>query len=219
MLFSAPELIQYTDPVETIGCMTDRSGAFLARAYGYLSLNQLCADLPHGAAVLDMGSGLSDFGHSVTTRRPDIDWTNFDARYGDKTIPAVEQEAIALMQAEAPANLTYIGGNALRLPAEICARRFDRIFSYYMFPYILDYFGKDPATETMENVLQLLDTGGSFSTGPIRYQDYGWTVTLAENPSIKNIAAEMIERFTETWDDFESRTRQWGPIVFTGPRN
>jgi hypothetical protein len=216
MLYSAGEPIKYTDPAETIGCMTDREGTFLAKAYGYVSLNALCAELHYGAAVLDMGSGLSDFGHEVTTRRPDIDWTNFDARYGDETIPADEQEAIARMQAKAPANLAYVGGNALDLPSQIRARHFDRVFSYYMFPYVIDYFGIDAAVETMENSLKLLRPNGSLSTGPIRYQDYGWTVTLPETTSIKDLAADMIKRYTESWDEFESRPRQSGSVAYTG---
>lgn len=206
MLYSTREPFTYSDPRETIGIITDRPGDMLLWAYGYAHINQLCSELPDSSAVLDLGSGASNFGHAVARCRPDITWTNFDARYGDEGISSEDREKIELLQASAPSNLNYVGGNILDPPDQVRAQRFGRIFSYYMFPYVIDYFGKEVAADAMENALGLLESDGQFSMGPIRYQDTGcWTVSRPDESSMRSTSTEMITRFTESWDDVERR--------------
>lgn len=211
MLYSTQEPLEYSDPRETIGIMTDRTWSFLSWAYGYNDIDDLCSELPYSTAALDIGSGASDFGHVIASRRPDITWLNFDARYENEDISIEDKEKIERLERIAPPNLIYIGGNILDLPAQIRARRFGRIFSYYMFPYVIDYFGQEVATDAMEDALGLLTPDGSFSMGPIRYADNGcWTVSLSDDPSIRGLAAEMITRYTEPWNDVELRHIQTG---------
>jgi len=205
MLYSVTEPIKIDNPIEATAYMTDRPGQLLARFYGYLGLSALCADIPEHANVLDMGSGASDLGHEVSRRRPDIRWTNFDARYGSDEYPDDEKASIARMQATAPHNLTYVGGNVLSLPAQITEQRYHRIFSYYMFPHVLDYCGKSAAFTAMRDTLGLLTPDGLLSTGPNRYRDDAWTAARSDYPSLRSMAADMIQRYTESWKASQKR--------------
>jgi hypothetical protein len=205
MLYSVSETIKYSDPREALGIMTDRSAAMLIWLYGHTSLDELCSELPQDAAVLDLGSGASSLGHEVARQRPDINWTNFDARYDDEDVSIEDREQISWMQVTAPPNLTFVGGNVLNLPTHIRTQRYAHIFSYYMFPYLIDYFGKEVAADAMENVLGLLAPEGSLSTGPNRYTDNGWTTKLAGSMSMRDLAVDTINRYTESWEEAELR--------------
>jgi len=206
MLYSVSEPIQYTDPNETLACMTDRDADRLARMYGYMGVEDLSATLPDKAKVIDLGAGLSDLGHAVSHHRPDVNWINFDARYGNTSFPTEEQTAIAQMQATAPPNLTYVGGNVLNLPDEIRAKRFARVFSYYMFPHVIDYFGKETAAKAMRDAVNVIAIGGALSVGPNRYTDYGWSVNITDNTDTETLAEVMVERFTEPYEASRARS-------------
>jgi len=208
MLYSTSEPFKYNDPRETIGVMTDRTWAELSWAYGYNDIDELCSELPSSVLALDLGAGASNLGHAVGARRPDITWVNFDARYDDEHLSIDDREKIDRLRASAPPNVEYVGGNVLDLPTQIREQRFGRIFSYYMFPYVIDYFGNDVAISAMEDTLGLLTPDGLLSMGPIRYKDNGcWTVSLSNNTSIRSLATEMITRYTEPWEDVESRRK------------
>jgi len=88
---------------------TSRSAKKLSRAYGFESPGALADSLPQNALVVDVGSGKSKFGRSITQIRPDVHWVNVDLRNG-------RMRTTRRFQAKAPDNLHYVAGNALNLP-------------------------------------------------------------------------------------------------------
>jgi hypothetical protein len=131
----------------------------LAKRYGFGDLDGLIADIPQGATVLDVGAGMSLFGHAVASRRPDITWVNIDPFYTD--------EQVALAKTDAPKNVRYIADDITNPAAktrELCAQR---IYSYWMLPH-LSLTGDGPANRAVGTMWDLLTEGGQMYLGPDR---------------------------------------------------
>ena len=188
--------------------MLDRGAGRLARLYGYFGVSHLCENLPPNARIFDAGAGLSDFGHAVAAKSEDIIWINFDVRYDMPDLSHDNKTKLESLRARASSNLTYVARDVLNLPDQMLEQPFDCGFSYYMFPHIIDNFGLKRSRLAMENVLKLIQRGGLFHTGPSRYLDEGWTVTVPEQSQIKKLAADMVKRYVESWDSYEKRVEK-----------
>ncbi len=76
---------------------TGRTPEFLAKRYGFSSIDELIDDIPKNATVIDVGAGMSLLGHAVAARRPDVTWFNVDPYY--------KKERALLARSDAPKNV------------------------------------------------------------------------------------------------------------------
>ncbi|OGL34987.1 hypothetical protein A3F65_02260 [Candidatus Saccharibacteria bacterium RIFCSPHIGHO2_12_FULL_47_16b] len=136
--------------------ITGRSGNFLAKVYGYQSIDDLADSLPVNSQILDVGAGRSTLGQQVTARRKDVSWTNFDLSYNS--------ERVEQFQTAQP-NLTLVQGNIITPPREFKSR-FDRVYSYWLLP-LLALEEPELARQSMENIIQFLKKDGSATIGPL----------------------------------------------------
>jgi hypothetical protein len=175
-----------------VGPMTDRPGDDLAQRYGYANVGSLSRSLPGNSDILDVGAGLSNLGHLVTSRRPDVRWTNFDIRYVPGLLDSATEEKLDTLQATAPDNLQYVAGNVLELPQEITAKRYARIFSYYMLHHVIGN-GREMGFHAVRNILHIGEPGGKLSVGPIGLMLYSTlTVAVPEDPDAIDALAVQV---------------------------
>jgi len=137
---------------------TDRPAELLAVKHGYENLAKLAESLPPHAKLLDVGAGASPFGKEVATLRPDISWTNFDYSYNDPKI-------LRDIEADSPANVTYLAGDATRLDENFAPETFDATFSYWLLPH-LSIDSVEPAAAAARSMYAVTKTGGTISVGP-----------------------------------------------------
>jgi len=181
-----------------IGPMTDRSGDELAERYGYTDLERLSTSLPSDSEILDVGAGLSNLGHMIASRRPDIQWTNLDIRYSPGRIHPITETTLENLKFTAPDNVRYVAGNVLELPREIAAKRYAHIFSYYMIHHVSNN-GREFGVQAIRNMLQLGEPGGKLSVGPVNFSLYSThTVIIPETPeAVEALAAQVTGRLIE----------------------
>ena len=142
--------------------MTASSADFLASVYGGVSIDAFSKSLPEGAEIVDVGAGLSVFGHEVASRRPDIVWTNFDNNYKETHVSSPFLDGLAK---RAPFNLRYIKGDVIVMPDNQNGR-YDKVYSYNLIPHILRAdlsFGID----ALRNITRMLSPEGTAMVGPI----------------------------------------------------
>jgi hypothetical protein len=128
--------------------------------------------MPPEAEVIDIGAGRSSLGHEVCVRRPDIRWLNVDLAYSHVDI--LEERL-----RNAPENLSHQSGNVLNLQPH-GKNRFDRVFSYWLLPYIR-LAGSDKLDTAMRGIFDITKPEGTISVGP-RYSRVG--IRDADEPSI-----------------------------------
>ena len=136
---------------------TGRTPDFLAKRYGFKSLDALIDSLPARATVLDIGAGMSLFGHVVARRRPDITWINIDPYY---TNPHA-QAAIA----DAPKNVRYMSDDLTVSITPLGDIRADQIFSYWVLPH-MSLVNDRPAEKLAGAMWELLKPEGKMTFGP-----------------------------------------------------
>lgn len=144
--------------------MTGRGANALAHRYGFRNSRALAADVPEGGVVADIGAGRSPLGRLVAAARPDITWVNFDYRYNDP-------QAIEKLRAKAPENVEYVAGDILEPPEELTARRYDRLYSFWMLPH-LTLESSEPAAQALDTMLSLTRESGTLRLGPTKWYGY-----------------------------------------------
>lgn len=144
--------------------MTGRRANSLAHRYGFRNHKELAAEIPENGLVADIGSGGSPLGSKVAGERPDITWVNFDYRYDD---PAVVEK----LRAKAPANVEYIAGDILDAPSALTARRYDRMYSFWLLPHLM-LEDSTPGEQALDVMLSLIRDGGVLRTGPTKWSGY-----------------------------------------------
>lgn len=178
---------------EQLHHITYRPSDMLANRFGFSSVQSLAESIPSGEEVIDVGAGLSHLGHDVTTLREDIRWANFDVVYAQPDKDIEVRKRLGRLAASAPENLRYVGGSILNPPDEL-AKRFVRIFSYWMLPYIIE---NNPSHGVVAawNMIQLGQTDGILSTGPMRsYSDNAQSFTIpGSDEEARELAANIIK--------------------------
>ncbi len=167
----------------------------LAQRHGFASVDAFTDSLSEHESVLDVGASLSTLGHAVTRRRSDISWTNMDIAYGDdadKNFSAM----LRSMQESAPENLQYLAGNIVNPPAELRARSFGRVLSFWMLPHIVQRSHQEGLV-AVSNMLALGTVGGTLSIGPLRSRsDNAGVFTI---PASTEDAIALAVKVTEPW--------------------
>lgn len=166
---------------------TGRSAEKIAHKHGFKNVLQVTEYLPEGAMVIDVGAGTSPFGEAVASLRPDITWINYDYSYNESKI----QEDVSR---DAPANIQYIPGDALKLDQEFAPETFDAAFSYWLFPHLsLDSI--EPAQLAARAIFNVTKPSGLISIGP--------EMSKSRLPSIKyQKALRVIKDGSEDAGDF-----------------
>lgn len=129
---------------------TARTAKRLSRAYGFETPQALAHSLPDGAFVVDVGSGKSKFGNTIATLRPDIHWVNIDMRNGSA-------RSMHRLQAKAPSNVQYVGGDVLKLP--IAPATAQRVYTTALLPHI-ELTSPELAQEAFIGMAELLADEG-----------------------------------------------------------
>lgn len=138
--------------------MTGSDANYLAGLYGEgTSLQEFADLLPRGARIIDIASGLSNFGLALATLRSDISVVNLDIQY-DKS------EEVERLRQSAPTNVEYLAGDALNLPENLMGQ-FDYAFSYNFLSHVLRA-DKVAGRLAIEGALGLLKPNGSLFVGP-----------------------------------------------------
>jgi hypothetical protein len=143
-----------------------REAEELAQRHGFGSVEAFASDIAPGESVIDIGASLSHLGHAVTRLRSDITWVNMDIAYADdadKNFTAMYHT----LRAGAPNNLHYLAGNIVSPPAELTARSFGRVLSFWMLPHIVQRSHQEGLV-AVSNMLALGTVGGTLSVGPLR---------------------------------------------------
>jgi len=174
-----------------IGPITDREAELLAQYYGYQSIPAFCQSVPEGAEVIDVGAGLSDFGHRIASERPDIQWTNFDIRYKRGYIEPSHATDLEVLQDKAPSNVHYVGGNILELHPELKHQTFARVFSYYMLQHVARN-GRGLAFDAVLNLIGLAAPQGTISIGPLGDRTHGRAEKPKTQAGVTKLAAEFV---------------------------
>jgi ubiquinone/menaquinone biosynthesis C-methylase UbiE len=142
---------------------TASSANYLAELYGQgAGIDDFAAALPLDARVADIGAGLSDFGHQVAARRPDVTWTNVDVNY-DEGRAHPQAELIARAKATAPRNLSFVAASVFELPVERGSQ--DRVYSYNLVTH-LQRIDRNLGRQALTGMVDLLGDGGQLMVGP-----------------------------------------------------
>lgn len=152
--------------------VTARSADRLAELYGFPGIDELAADLPDSADVLDAGGGMSSFVQEIGIRRPDVRAVSVDACYDNS-------EVLGRLQAAAPANVEYVSGDLTRLETLFAPNSFHRVFSYWVLPH-LSLYDRSPALHMARGLWNVQRLDEPISVGP-QIGD----ITLAELPHLK----------------------------------
>jgi hypothetical protein len=140
---------------------TGRKPDYLAKQFGYLSVDDMAKKLKRSCTVFDIGSGTSTLGNEVTVKRGDIKWINIDPCYAD---------------AEYANFFDNTDGNVELLGLDICSkndlsklkgRKADYILSYWLLPHLSTHSNK-PALLMADSMHALLENDGVMIIGPIR---------------------------------------------------
>jgi hypothetical protein len=138
---------------------TGRTPDFLAKRYGFDSLDELIEDIPRRAVVLDVGAGLSLLGHAVANQRPDVTWFNIDPYY--------QNEHTKKASIDAPSNVRYVARDITQSVPELAELQAARIFSYWVLPHI-SLTGDAPAERAVGAMWDKLTPDGVMYVGPDR---------------------------------------------------
>lgn len=141
--------------------MTASSPDFLAAVFGGGTIEEFGISLPENAKVVDVGAGLSTFGATIASMRPDIRWTNLDINY-DRA--HVSNSACKTLVNQAPGNVRYVAGNIVGLP-EILDEHYDRAFSYNLVPHMLRV-DQLAGRLALHNIVRLVGPEGIAVVGP-----------------------------------------------------
>lgn len=168
---------------------TASSANYLAELYGQGSeIDEFARALPQNARIADVGAGLSDFGHQVTMRRPDISWTNIDIHYEDSR-DHPQQELIEQAKTTAPKNLGFVTASVLELPAELYNQ--DRVYSYNLVTH-LQRIDHNLGRQALTGMVDMLNDGGQLMVGPTNAKmatSERWNATtLPANATAEEIA-------------------------------
>lgn len=157
--------------------MSGSSAEYLAGIYGEgMTVQELAGLLPRNACVIDIASGLSNFGLALATLRQDIRVVNLDIQYDDHS-------KISSLLDDAPANLSYLAADALKLPDELRGQ-FDYAFSYNFYSHVMRA-GKDLGASALAGAVELLKPHGSFFVGPTNSRatsEKRWNAHVVDSP-------------------------------------
>ncbi len=138
--------------------MTGSDAGYLVGLYGEgMGLDEFAALLPKNARVIDIASGLSNFGVALAALREDISVVNLDIQYSD-------EEKVGPLREDAPPNVEYVAADALNLPEEMLGQ-FDYAFSYNFYSHAMradTLVGR----RALEGAMGLLKPHGSLFVGP-----------------------------------------------------
>lgn len=142
---------------------TASSADYLAELYGQGSgIDEFAMALPQNAHIADVGAGLSDFGHQIAVRRPDISWANVDIHYEDSRYHP-QHELIEQAKATAPQNLSFVTASVLEMPDGLHGQ--DRVYSYNLVTH-LQRIDRNLGRQALTGMLDLLNDGGRLMVGP-----------------------------------------------------
>lgn len=173
--------------------ITASSADYLAGLYGHgTDIDEFAGALPRGARIADIGAGLSDFGHQVAVRRPDISWVNVDINY-DANRRHPQREQIVQAQAAAPKNLEFVAASVLALPAELHGQ--DGVYSYNLVPHLLR-IDRELGNQALTGMVELLNNEGQLMVGPTNAKmatSERWNVTALPADATSEEIAHALE--------------------------
>ncbi len=171
--------------------MSSSSADFLVQEYESkgTTIDSFAEGLPRKASIIDVASGLSDFGLEIARRRDDITWVNFDIKYEDP-------ESFAALKKDAPDNLIFVSGDALALSQDTPGE-FDRVYSYCFLPHVLR-INRNLGGRALTSMITLLNPTGLLMAGPTSV-DVGSearrVVSIAANQS-RTVIDEALDALT-----------------------
>jgi hypothetical protein len=179
-----------------------RNAGNLAKFYGYPSIEDFAGSLPSEAQVLDVGAARSRLGPKTAALRPDISWLSVDLAYDERIKDNVELNTVK------PPNLIFLRGDAINLNTILGGQQFDRVFSYYMLPYIT-LTDRPAGIQAARNMLQAVKPGGTIAIGP----SYSGNGILGSSKASFSSAPQDEAELEEKAEWFVDRTRM--PLLKT----
>mgnify|MGYP003606177686 CR=1 FL=1 len=178
---------------------TGRTPEFLAKQFGYISVEDMANSLKPNCLVFDIGAGKSQLGKIITTHRKDIKWLNIDPCYkNSKYINSHEQsnQNLEFLSIDITNKDDYDSSSF---------QQADYIFSYWLLPH-LSSKTDEPAIKMIKSIHGLLATEGKMIIGPIKKIGFGFlspwryksSVIFSKSDDLDTIIIELVKA-TKLW--------------------